>query len=797
MIILLYDSRIPQCQPPSSPAIENDGRESRSDLFTSETSNDTNYSLNLHGSKQTDYKTADLDISSVKSSVDQSIMIQSFYERTIMLNSTNTFLEDESFSSDSSMHYSKETSPTPDDKRINIFPHHKVPTYEETIELLPSYDLPEFVHARPVYKDFNDVTSKKEIGHNILHIASDSLKGLPLFESMVVLPQDKKSCISRLRERAFTGMENDEKVLNVDQYLSTEEIIKLCPLQKPPSHMEAKAWLVARGSRKDVEEVVKNIEDDSPEKVKIEKAINVPDVKIASEEEDPEVTVINSSVKVSQKSLQKSKFKNNLETKFNFNVTSVSPVMTIDLSDIERAAASDNTPSLPTSFKRRKLQRWRLSLSKRLESKRLQSLHVDTSETSKNSPSTVTTSQSSTKSSESDAVSTTLVNQYMEANSTNLNMSSAFDLSCSLLDETQNFKVDLENLKNANAQCEFTYLTVINIELFMRTREDLRPDPAIDGVQAIFYHIVNDVPESCQTDLHKCGVIVHGLDELKVNVFRRSGFKADILVVDDEVKMMEHFVHLIRKLDPDILSGYEIEKTSWGYLIDRGNVLGLDMLTLLSRVLPSERKRPDIVQVEDDPGAGADKEYENDIQIRGRILLNVWRLIRHEIALTAYNFENVVYHVLHQRVPLHSYKFLTHKWSSPLTIGIVVEYFLFKSSYTLEILNTLDLIGRTCELAKLFGIQFFEVLSRGSQFRVESMMMRISKPMNYVSVSPSIQQRATMRAPEYLPLILEPLSRFYSDPLVVLDFQSLYPSVIIGYNYCFSTCLGRVEHIGT
>uniref|UniRef100_A0A182PJ53 DNA polymerase n=1 Tax=Anopheles epiroticus TaxID=199890 RepID=A0A182PJ53_9DIPT len=261
----------------------------------------------------------------------------------------------------------------------------------------------------------------------------------------------------------------------------------------------------------------------------------------------------------------------------------------------------------------------------------------------------------------------------------------------------------------------------------------------------------------------------------------------------NERELYEKFLLLISFWDPDIFAGYEIESAAWGYVIERGYALEMNLMKRLSRVPSaetvqvSEEEQRELLEMQD---------YSAGLKIPGRILLDIWRLMRHEIALTSYTFENVVYHILHRRVPNHSYRQLSRLWRKSYSHWVVLEYYLERVNGNFEILNQLDLIGRTAELAKLFGIQFYEVLSRGSQFRVESMMLRIAKPRNFVSVSPSIHQRAHMRAPEYLPLILEPNSRFYADPIIVLDFQSLYPSVIIAYNYCFSTCLGRIEHLG-
>jgi DNA polymerase elongation subunit (family B) len=104
---------------------------------------------------------------------------------------------------------------------------------------------------------------------------------------------------------------------------------------------------------------------------------------------------------------------------------------------------------------------------------------------------------------------------------------------------------------------------------------------------------------------------------------------------------------------------------------------------------------------------------------------------------------------------------------------------------------------RRCELARVFGMDFFSVLSRGSQFRVESIMYRLARPQNYALLSPAVQDRQSQRAMECIPLVLEPeVGAHYTSPVCVLDFRSLYPSVMIAHNLCFSTCLGKILDVG-
>ncbi|KNH04876.1 hypothetical protein XU18_3973 [Perkinsela sp. CCAP 1560/4] len=112
------------------------------------------------------------------------------------------------------------------------------------------------------------------------------------------------------------------------------------------------------------------------------------------------------------------------------------------------------------------------------------------------------------------------------------------------------------------------------------------------------------------------------------------------------------------------------------------------------------------------------------------------------------------------------------------------------------------LFDYVANLCLLYGILFVDVLNRGSQFRVESVLSRDIESRGYLY--PSIQGLRTSKTgafsfndntyrPTAIPLVLQPRRGFYRDPVIVLDFRSLYPSIMIAYNLCYTTILTEME----
>ena len=344
---------------------------------------------------------------------------------------------------------------------------------------------------------------------------------------------------------------------------------------------------------------------------------------------------------------------------------------------------------------------------------------------------------------------------------------------------------------STSVQHETQYMSIMSLEVHVNTRGGLIPNPEQDEIACIFWCLQSDDEE-----LEMNGVIegthigILALSEhggLAHKIAQQTGVEVE--EESTELDLITRMVDILRYHDPDILTGYEVHGGSWGYMIERGRFkYDYNLCDEFSRMKSQSHGRF---------GKDNDKwgfNHTSTIRVTGRHMINIWRAMRGELNLLQYTLENVAFHLLHRRIPHYPYRDLTAWYSSgkPRDLAKVIDYYVSKVQLNLEILEQNELIPRTSEQARLLGVDFFSVFSRGSQFQVESLMFRISKPENFVLVSPSRKQVGQQNALECLPLVMEPQSAFYNSPLLVLDFQSLYPSVMIAYNYCYSTFLGRV-----
>lgn len=53
-----------------------------------------------------------------------------------------------------------------------------------------------------------------------------------------------------------------------------------------------------------------------------------------------------------------------------------------------------------------------------------------------------------------------------------------------------------------------------------------------------------------------------------------------------------------------------------------------------------------------------------------QVMLNLWRLMRSELALYDYSFESIAFHLLHERCPAYDHRTLTNWFDPPVVSGV-------------------------------------------------------------------------------------------------------------------------------
>jgi DNA polymerase delta subunit 1 len=256
---------------------------------------------------------------------------------------------------------------------------------------------------------------------------------------------------------------------------------------------------------------------------------------------------------------------------------------------------------------------------------------------------------------------------------------------------------------------------------------------------------------------------------------------AHVMSFEREDKLLAAWSDFVRRSDPDIITGYNVQNFDMPYLVDRAAKLNVGDFTLLGRV-KTERAT---VRDTKFSNAAFGKMENKETSLSGRIMFDCLQYMRRNHKLSSYSLNAVCAEFLkEQKEDVH------HSIISDLQMGTPddrrrLAVYCLKDAYLPQrLLDKLMVIINHVEMARVTGVPLDFLLTRGQQIKVMSMICRKCRRENLLVPTPSRKEEAAQFEGA---TVIEPIKGFYSDPIATLDFASLYPSIMMAHNLCYST----------
>ncbi|KAK3211470.1 hypothetical protein Dsin_016176 [Dipteronia sinensis] len=256
----------------------------------------------------------------------------------------------------------------------------------------------------------------------------------------------------------------------------------------------------------------------------------------------------------------------------------------------------------------------------------------------------------------------------------------------------------------------------------------------------------------------------------------------DVMSFDTERKVLLAWRDLIREVDPDIIIGYNICKFDLPYLIERAQALGIAEFPMLGRIRNSRVRVKDATFSSRQYGTRESKE----VTVEGRVQFDLLQAMLRDYKLSSYSLNSVSAHFLsEQKEDVHHSIISDLQNGNSETRRRLAVYCLKDAYLPQRLLDKLMYIFNYVEMARVTGVPISFLLSRGQSIKVLSQLLRKAKQKDLVI--PNVKQAGSEQGTYEGATVLEPRAGFYEKPIATLDFASLYPSIMMAYNLCYSS----------
>jgi DNA polymerase elongation subunit (family B) len=258
----------------------------------------------------------------------------------------------------------------------------------------------------------------------------------------------------------------------------------------------------------------------------------------------------------------------------------------------------------------------------------------------------------------------------------------------------------------------------------------------------------------------------------------------NVVSFDTERGMLEAFQKYIHEKDVDIITGWNIFGFDLEYIYKRAHLTGChEEFFNLGKL----HDPPSDLLMKKLSSSALGDNFLKLLPMTGRFIFDMFHEVKKGYKLDSYKLNEVSKLYLgDQKIDMSPKEmFARYKEGDPQKLGEVAEYCIKDTLLPHKLLKKLCTLLNLLEMAKATWVPLCFLVERGQQIKVFSQLTKKARELGYMV--PTIKYGALPEEPYEGATVLEAQKGAYYTPITALDFEALYPSIMMAHNLCYST----------
>ena len=251
-----------------------------------------------------------------------------------------------------------------------------------------------------------------------------------------------------------------------------------------------------------------------------------------------------------------------------------------------------------------------------------------------------------------------------------------------------------------------------------------------------------------------------------------------------EKDMLIRFSNYLTEKDIDVITGWNIFGFDLEYIIERGHLMSCPLSFFKMSKLKTHVC--DLMPKKLSSSALGDNELKL-VPMPGRFIFDLFHEVKREYKLDSYKLDNVSKLYLgDNKIDMAPKEmFRRYEQEDPVKLREVAEYCIKDTLLPHRLISKLCTFINLLEMAKATWVPLSYLVERGQQIKVFSQLTKKAREMKFKV--PTYDYGHTDNTWYVGATVLEAMSGAYYTPITALDFEGLYPSIMMAHNLCYSS----------